>query len=55
MMKRASETPQNVQSHSDAESNSTIDLSILRKPIKTSVCGLIEAQKAYERGTDEVS
>lgn len=31
------------------------DLSILRKPIKTSVNGLNEARKAYEDGTDEVS
>lgn len=41
------------QLHSDTESN-TNDLSILRKPIKTSVTGLNEARKAYEDGTDEV-
>lgn len=31
------------------------DLSILRKPIKTSVTGFNEARKAYEDGTEEVS
>lgn len=32
----------------------TSDLSILRKPIKTSVTGFNEARKAYEDGTEEV-
>lgn len=30
------------------------DLSILRKPIKTSVTGFNEARRAYEDGTEEV-
>lgn len=31
------------------------DLSILRKPIKTSVTGFNEARRAYEDGTEEVN
>ena len=30
------------------------DLSILRKPINTSVTGFLEVKKAYDDGTDEV-
>lgn len=30
------------------------DLSILRKPINTSLNGFLEAKRAYENGTDEV-
>lgn len=52
-MKRAAEVPTS-SIHSDTETASN-DLSILRKPIKTSVNGLNEAKKAYEDGTDEVS
>lgn len=52
-MKRAAEVPTSSR-HSDTETVSN-DLSILRKPIKTSVNGLNEAKKAYEDGTDEVS
>lgn len=51
-MKRAAEVPIG-SIHSDTEAVSN-DLSILRKPIKTSVNGLNEAKKAYEDGTDEV-
>ena len=50
-MKRAAEFPTS-SIHMDTVSN---DLSILRKPIKTSVNGFNEARKAYEDGTDEVS
>lgn len=52
-MKRAAEIPTS-SIHLDTETVSN-DLSILRKPIKTSVNGLNEAKKAYEDGTDEVS
>lgn len=52
-MKRAAEVPTS-SIHSDTETASN-DLSILRKPIKTSVNGVNEAKKAYEDGTDEVS
>lgn len=50
-MKRAAE-----MNSSQLETNvdDTADLSILRKPIKTSLRGLNEARKAYENGTDEV-
>lgn len=47
-MKRTTEFVQ-----SDTASTSS-DLSVLRKPITTSVNGLNEARKAYEDGTDEV-
>lgn len=36
-------------------SHDCLDLSILRKPISTSITGFNEARKAYENGTDEVS
>lgn len=52
-MKRAAEVPTS-SIHIDMETVPN-DLSILRKPIKTSVNGLNEARKAYEDGTDEVS
>lgn len=52
-MKRAAEIPTS-SIHLDTETASN-DLSVLRKPIKTSVNGLNEAKKAYEDGTDEVS
>lgn len=51
-MKRSAEIPTGTL-HSDTEMVSS-DLSILRKPIKTSVNGLNEARKAYEDGTEEV-
>lgn len=51
-MKRAAEISTS-SLHSDTETVSS-DLSILRKPIKTSVNGLLEARKAYDDGTDEV-
>lgn len=51
-MKRSAEIPTGTL-HSDTEKLSS-DLSILRKPIKTSVNGLNEARKAYEDGTEEV-
>lgn len=51
-MKRAAEIPTS-SLHAEIE-NVSDDLSILRKPIKTSVNGLNEARKAYEDGTDEV-
>lgn len=51
-MKRAAEN-QTTSLHAETE-NVSNDLSILRKPIKTSVNGLNEARKAYEDGTDEV-
>lgn len=59
-MKRATEVIPNQLLAADTEpmsngSESTIDHSILRKPIKTSVAGLIEARKAFDDGTDEVS
>lgn len=41
------------QLHMDTEANVN-DLSILRKPIKTSVHGLNEARQAFDDGTDEV-
>lgn len=44
----------NHQSESD-ESNNSLDLSLLRKPIKTSVEGFEEVLRAYESGTSEVS
>lgn len=51
-MKRAAEISTG-QLHSDTETI-TSDLSILRKPIKTSVNGLNEARKAFEDGSEEV-
>lgn len=51
-MKRAADIS-NSQLHSETEAT-TNDLSILRKPIKTSVTGWNEARKAYDDGTDEV-
>lgn len=35
-------------------SSSTVDFSLLRKPIVTSVTGFSEAKKAYDSGTEEV-
>uniref|UniRef100_A0A336LV41 CSON000751 protein n=1 Tax=Culicoides sonorensis TaxID=179676 RepID=A0A336LV41_CULSO len=35
-------------------SSSTVDFSLLRKPIITSVTGFPEAKKAYDSGTDEI-
>lgn len=52
-MKRAADIS-NSQLHSETEAT-TNDLSILRKPIKTSVTGWNEARKAYDDGTDEVN
>lgn len=46
-MKRSSEV-------SDGGEPTGSDLSILRKPIQTSVTGFNEARKAYEDGTEEV-
>lgn len=43
-----SEQPSNIKSKKD-------DLSILRKPINTSLNGFLEAKRAYENGTDEVN
>lgn len=40
---------------SNNSSHNQIDLSLLRKPIKTSVEGFEEALRAYESGTNEVS
>ncbi|XP_031617793.1 uncharacterized protein LOC116337400 [Contarinia nasturtii] len=51
-MKRAAEVTTS-QLHSDIE-KATNDLSVLRKPIKTSINGLNEARKAFEDGTEEV-
>lgn len=51
-MKRTAEISTG-QLHSDTE-GVTNDLSILRKPIKTSITGLNEARKAYEDGTEEI-
>lgn len=53
-MKRAGETTVN---NGGVESVGAVnsDLSILRKPIKTSVTGFNEARKAYDDGTEEVS
>lgn len=42
-----SEQPSNTKQKKD-------DLSILRKPINTSLNGFLEAKRAYENGTDEV-
>lgn len=42
-----SEQPNNIKQKKD-------DLSILRKPINTSLNGFLEAKRAYENGTDEV-
>lgn len=39
---------------SSASSSHLHDLSILRKPIQTSITGFHEAMKAYNDGTDEV-
>lgn len=51
-MRRATETS---TTHLDPNAkDTTADLSILRRPIKTSTSGLNEARKAYENGTDEV-
>lgn len=36
------------------DSDSQLDLSILRKPISTSITGFQEVMKAFENGTDEV-
>lgn len=48
-----------VESESDESNNSShnnqLDLSLLRKPIKTSVEGFEEVLRAYEAGTNEVS
>lgn len=57
-MKRAAEISTS-QLHSDSVNKTdletmTSDLSVLRKPIKTSVNGLNEARKAFEDGTEEV-
>lgn len=53
-MKRASDTPVSYLQHPDDDSSVSNDLSILRKPIQTSVTGFNEARKAYEDGTEEV-
>lgn len=48
----------NGESESDESSPSTnknLDLSLLRKPIETSVTGFEEVLRAYEAGTNEVS
>lgn len=43
------------ESGQDVKTDDTIaDLSILRRPIKTSMSGLKEARKAYDNGTEEV-
>lgn len=48
-----------VDSESDESINSSqnnqMDLSLIRKPIKTSVEGFEEVLRAYEAGTNEVS
>lgn len=51
-MKRVAEMSHN-QLDTGAD-EATADLSILRRPIKTSMNGLNEARKAYENGTEEV-
>lgn len=33
----------------------TEDVSLLRQPMRTALTGFLEAKKAYENGTDEVS
>lgn len=38
----------------EMDSDSQLDLSILRKPISTSITGFQEVIKAFENGTDEV-
>lgn len=40
---------------SNVSSHNQMDLSLLRKPIKTSVEGFEEVLRAYESGTNEVS
>lgn len=40
---------------SNHSSHNQMDLSLLRKPIKTSVEGFEEVLRAYEAGTNEVS
>lgn len=39
----------------EAEKKVVPDLSVLRQPVETSVCGLKQAVKVYETGTPEVS
>lgn len=44
-----------VESDESNSSQNQMDLSLLRKPIKTSVEGFEEVLRAYEAGTNEVS
>lgn len=39
----------------ESEKKVVPDLSVLRQPVETSVCGLKQAVKVYETGTPEVS
>jgi hypothetical protein len=39
----------------ETESDESLDLSLLRKPILTSVTGFEEVLRAFEAGTSEVS
>lgn len=53
-MKRAVESATTAATAAADTSTTGKDLSILRKPIKTTVTGFNEARKAYENGTQEV-
>lgn len=58
-MNRTKVKNNHVDSESDESNNSShnnqLDLSLLRKPIRTSVEGFEEVLRAYEAGTNEVS
>lgn len=55
-MNHSSETShiENYDEETTNTSSSTVDFSLLRKPIITSVTGFSEAKKAYDSGTEEV-
>ncbi|XP_063705080.1 zinc finger protein 800 [Culicoides brevitarsis] len=53
-MNHSSEAIDNYDEENTNTSSSTVDFSLLRKPIVTSVTGFSEAKKAYDSGTDEI-
>lgn len=46
---------ENTSTSTTSTTNQCFDLSLIRKPIITSVTGFLEAKKAYDKGTDEVN
>jgi hypothetical protein len=47
--------PQDTESEDSNSTTNNLDLSLLRKPIATSVTGFEEVLRAYESGTNEVN